>query len=219
MAVVLYGIDAKQFRSFIRPSLVGGIGRVEPTLTARIAEIFVDWMTEVINETMAATEVDDEGNVIRNQLRGGIRARGLKSLRTLSVTLRVKPYLYAMEYGKDGVTPKSSKFFTIPIFHGLRSDGTPKFRKASAWKRYGSFVWVSPKTGKKFLAYKSKTDGGLKIIYALVEKIDIPARLGLRKIALANQGELFSRMINEYVRVAINSGVMDFWGKKSRRIT
>jgi len=167
MAVVLYGIDAKQFRSFIRPSLVGGIGRVEPTLTARIAEIFVDWMTEVINETM----------------------------------------------------PKSSKFFTIPIFHGLRSDGTPKFRKASAWKRYGSFVWVSPKTGKKFLAYKSKTDGGLKIIYALVEKIDIPARLGLRKIALANQGELFSRMINEYVRVAINSGVMDFWGKKSRRIT
>ncbi len=219
MSVVLYGVDAKQFRSAIRPSLVGNIAKVEPTLTARIAEIFVEWMTGVINDTMASTSVDDANNTIHNQLRRGIRAVGKRSLRTLRVTTRVKPYLYAMEYGKDNVTPKRSKFFTIPIFDGLRADGTPKFRKASAWKRYGSFVWVSPKTGKKFLAYKSKTDGGLKIIYALVAKIDIPARLGLRKIAFQNEGRLFTEMMNTYIRVAANSGVMDFWGKTSRRIT
>src|SRR3546814_20400255 len=81
------------------------------------------------------------------------------------------------EFGAT-IEPKK-QWLTIPIYHALRVDGTPKFANPTSWKRFGSFIWTRKTDGKKFVVYKSKQNRELKFLYVLVDHMELKPQFGL----------------------------------------
>jgi hypothetical protein len=90
---------------------------------------------------------------------------------------------------------------TIPIYHALRLDGRPKFRSANSWRRFGSFIYTPKGSERSYIAYKS-ANRELRILYVLVDEVEIPARLGLHRMADRMIGEL----LNEWARIFVFYG-------------
>jgi len=210
-SALLYRQDARRFREAIRPSLLGNIARLEPGISARAANAIGDWLFDVVTDTMRATSIRDENGVMLRQLRGGVRVTGRSSLATLAGSIWTYPWIFAHEYGAS-ITPTESEYLAIPIFYGLRADGSPKYRNPRSWNRYGSFVYKQKTTGKLFLAYKSKETGELRILYVLVDKVDIPARLGLRQMGARRLGTLLAVWGEIYIQEVARAGIINLWG-------
>lgn len=183
LGVLYENRTAQRFRAAIRPSLVGNLARIEPPIAVEAAQALGIWMMNVVVNTLRTTILNDDKGEVSKQLRAGIRVYGRSSLTNLRGVVLAYPWLFAHEYGAS-IDPKE-KYLTIPIFHGLRADGSPVFRSARSWKRFGSFVWTQKATGKKFLVYKSKQDGELKFLYVLVEHVELKPVLGLIRNAEA----------------------------------
>lgn len=210
---VLYSQDAKRFRAAIRPSLVGRLAQIEPAISNRAAEEIYDWLFEVIRDAMRATSLRDENGNILRQLRGGVRVTGRANLNALRGAIWTYPWIFAHEYGAD-IVPTTSEYLAIPIFYGLRADGSPKFKNPRSWNRYGSFVYTQRATGKKFLAYKSKETGDLRILYILVDKTTIPARLGLNRMANSRVAALLTAWGQIYLEEIAKTDVINLWGAR-----
>ena len=203
----LVKVDAAQrFRALIRPSLVGYIGQVEPRMSQRMAEAMVVWMQDVIRETVQDSRMKDAKGEVLRQLLSGARVTGRASLITLTGAVWTYPWLRPHEFGAT-IYPKNAEFLALPIFWALRPDGTPIFRNPTAWKRYGSFVYTQKATGRKFLAYRNKTTGQLRILYILKDKAEIPARLGLTRHLDQHLGDLLRVWGSIYVEEAAAAGI------------
>lgn len=147
-------------------------------LTTYMREVLVDAMREAVDETKAKTTLKSRTGNLFKFMRSGMRAKGSGSPVTISVTFLFRPWMAIHETGGT-ITPKKSKYLTLPMPAALRADGRPKRRSASGWKDYGTFVYTSRKTGKKFLVYKSKSTGDLVFLYYLAPRVDMPKRLDL----------------------------------------
>lgn len=205
--------DAKRFREAIRPSLVGNLARIEPLIATRAAEAASDWLFGVVSDTMRTTSIADDNGHLTRQLRGGIRVTGRNSLAALRASIWTYPWVFAHEYGARP-QPRNAQYIAIPIFYGLRPDGKPKFRSPRAWNRYGSFVYTSKRTGKKYLAYRSKETKELRILYVLVDETEIPPRLGLNRMADRQLGTLLAAWGTIYLSEMSRTDVINLWGAR-----
>lgn len=204
--------DARRFREAIRPSLVGNLASIEPRIAAQAAEELYSFLQEVITDTMRVTSIRDNKGEILRQLRAGVRITGRTSLASLRGSIWAYPWLFAHEYGAR-IEPREAQYLTIPIYYGLRPDGTPKFKNPRSWNRYGSFVYTSKQTGKKYLAYRG-ADKKLRILYILVDYADIPARLGLNRMSDRSLGKLLAAWGAIYLREVDRAGVINLWGAR-----
>lgn len=199
---------AQRFRAAIRPSLVGRLKYIEPDIAVRAADELGQWMVRVVEETMRNTRLKDNKGAVRRSLMAGIRLYGRRSLSNLRADIKVYPWLIAQEYGAH--ITKKDKYLTIPLFYALRPDGSPKFKSARSWQRFGSFVYTQKSTGRKFLAYKSAS-GELRILYILLDEVDIKPVLGLIRTAGSMLDELMSVWGSIYLSEAVRAGVFELW--------
>lgn len=201
---------AQRFRQIIRPSLIGNIGRVEPLMAVRMADEFYDWLNEVIRRAIASTELQDEKQFIRSQLYRGVRVTGRSSLRTLRGRITVQPWIFPHEYGATIRPQNGARALTIPIYHALRPDGSPKFRSANSWRRFGSFIYTPKGSDTSYIAYKA-ANGDLRVLYVLKDEVEIPARLGLNRMATSMLGGLLQAWYSIYVQEAARHGITNPW--------
>lgn len=192
-------VDALVFRQTIRPALIGYIGKLEPVIADLCGEALDIWMRKVITETMAATALHDRNGLVQQELMQNYRVIGRYSLTTLAGTFYAYPWLKIHETGGE-IAPVNGQFLAIPIYNALRADGSPKFRDPKSWQRWGSFVYKQKGTGKLFLAYKD-AGGTLRILYVLIDKVTIPARLGLKTMAEDMFPLLFATWAEIFVEV------------------
>jgi hypothetical protein len=202
---------AQRFRAAIRPSLVGQLKYIEQPIAVEAANALGLWMMRVVEATLRTTVLNDRKGEVAKQLRGGIRIYGRGSLVNLRSQIVAYPWLMAQEFGAS-IDPKE-RYLAIPIFDALRPDGSVKFQNPRSWNRFGSFVWTQRGTGKKFLVYKSKQDGGLKFLYVLVEHVDIKPVLGLIRNADAMLGQLMATWGQIYLAEATKPQykLFDLW--------
>lgn len=79
--------------------------------------------------------------------------------------------LVVHDRGTD-IYPGEAEYLAIPIYHGRKPDGAPKLARPYMWKRFGSFVFKSKKTGKLYIV-RQGPDKKLQFLYALVESVEI----------------------------------------------
>jgi hypothetical protein len=179
---------AKLFRRIVRGAMVGRIGRVEPLITARMGDALGEWLVNVINDAMDITDLTDEKLEVRKQLLQGVRVIGRSSMLSLEGRIDVYPWIRPHEFG-GMLFPENAQMLTIPMFHALRPDGTPKFKRATSWKRFGSFIYTPKGSERSYIAYKA-ANRELRILYLLIDKVEIPARLGINRMAERQLGDL-----------------------------
>lgn len=201
---------AQNFRAIIKPSLQGSLLQVEGRLAGPFADTLEVWLRSVISETIATTRLKDPKGYAYQQMRQTMKIFGRGSLSQLRGVIYGYPWLVAQEFGAH-ITPKKTKFLAIPMFYALRADGSPKFRSAYSWQRFGSFVYTNRETGAKYLAYKG-ADGSLRILYLLVEWVNVKAVLGLNATADKMIGQLIGQWGNIWVDEMLRSGLMTLWG-------
>jgi hypothetical protein len=206
---VLWQVDAKEFRALIRPALFGKIGVLEPIIADLCGDALEAWMHGVITATISETRLHDGKGRIAEELQTNARVFGRYSLNELRGQFYAYPWLFAHEFGAE-IHPHSSQYLALPIYNALRPDGSPKYRDPKSWQRWGSFVYTQRTTGRKFLAYKD-AGGELRILYILVDKVTIPARLGLSVHAEAMVEYLYAAWAQIFVEVASTSGFEVFW--------
>lgn len=210
MVAPIIDINAQAFRAAIRPSLVGFLGELEPAIAAEAAEALDQWLRQLVAATMATTKLKDPNGIVYAQLSRGIKITGAYGLNQLRGRIDVQPWLFAQEFGAH-ITPKKTKFLTIPLLFALRGDGTLKYNSATSWQRWGSFVYTDRNTGVRYLAYKG-ADGELRLLYLLVEWTDLKPILGLTNMAEKNIGQLAALWGGIYVNAMASSGLLDQWG-------
>ena len=165
----------------------------------------------MITATIRDTRIHDSKGAIEAELRENARVFGAYSLNELRGEFYGYPWLFAHEFGAE-IHPLTGQFLAIPIYNALRADGSPIFRDPKSWQRFGSFVYTQRSTGRKFLAYRPKGgDGKLKILYILVEKVTIPARLGLTTHVDDMYPILWAMWFEIFAEIGINSGILEFW--------
>lgn len=143
----------------------------------RAAAELGSWLMEVVEETIRTTKLKDQKGEVYKQLMRGIKVTGRTSLKSLTGRISVNPWIRPHEFGAE-IEPKDAQWLTIPFGFGVHPDGRPKFRSANAWRRYGSFIYKDKSTEKLYIAYRG-ADGGLRILYVLVDHVTIKPRLGL----------------------------------------
>lgn len=94
-------------------------------------------------------------------------------------------YLIAQDRGST-ITPVNSKYLTVPVFDGLRADGTPKLPSARSWKMLGSFVYKSKRTGQLYIARKTAS-GKVSVLYLLLDQVQLRKHKGWAQNAWNNQ--------------------------------
>jgi hypothetical protein len=199
---LLYRVTAQRFREAIRPSLVGSLRDVDRAIAQRAGDVLAQWLRAVIREALAKSRINDDNGNIHRQLLDGMRVYGRASLSDLRGDLYGDPWIAAHEYGAT-IRPKG-RYLTIPVYYALRPDGRPKFRNASSWRRFGSFIYTA-KSGNKFIAYKSAS-GELRLLYLLLDEATIPPRLRLRITAGRNYEELMIAWGNIYIQECKRAG-------------
>lgn len=81
----------------------------------------------------------------------------------------------------------SGEYLAIPIYDGLRADGSPKLRNPNQWRAYGSFVIMGKRTKKLYIVRKDKNSGSLQFLYVLVESVTMRKHVGWASRSWAKQ--------------------------------
>lgn len=199
---------ASDFRRVIRPTAVAArkLGQLDRNMADDAAIALGRWMAGVVAETLQTMKLEDRKGEISRQLYSGIRIFGRSSLASLRGTIVVNPWIRAHEFG--ATLEPDNEYFTIPIFHALRPDGSPKFKSAVSWRRFGSFIYTKKSTGQKFIAYKSKETGELRILYVLVDKVVMKKRMFLLRTAASRMGALWQAWGSIYIREAMRLDII-----------
>lgn len=112
------------------------------------------------------------GNGIRQAVTGA-RAFGT-NFSALRGHILSPGHLIAHEDGTT-ITPRG-EYLAVPIYDGLRGDGSPKMRNPSQWRAFGSFVFKG-KNGGLFIGRKPK-GSDLQTLYALVPSVSLTTHTG-----------------------------------------
>jgi hypothetical protein len=183
-------------RAAFKPLAQGNLTDIERRMIPQMRKAFAEHMNDVVNECLDDTSISDSRNQMRSALLRGIKVYGTR-LDNLRTEVFAPEYIHAHEYGAT-IRPKSAKALTIPLPAALRPDGSPKFRTARAWKRYGTFSYKSKKTGRGYLAYKNAA-GKLVLLYVFVNQSRVMPRLGLR----SSYDRMFGFLLADWGRIMV----------------
>lgn len=86
------------------------------------------------------------------------------------------------------ITPQNGEYLAVPIFDGVRADGSPKLGNPNQWRRFGSFTIKGKKTGKLYIVRKDPNNSSrLMFLYVLVESVQLSKHAGWASRAWAKQ--------------------------------
>lgn len=147
---------------------------LETIIAPQMREAFAQWLKEVA--AGVAVDWPRRSGKSAGSLPSSSRVVGNNSdLSSIRGYFLVSQEIAANEYGTNppALTPKRAKMMAIPILDGCFPDGRPKRLGPESWRSLGSFVYKSKKNKNIYIAYKSKTDGQLKLLYLLVPAIKL----------------------------------------------
>lgn len=184
-----------ELRAALKPLMSGGLLRFESAVAPLVKQALQNYMVDVIAEATTSSPLKRRTGAMRAALYSYSRVTG-SSLNTLRGVYRGTHYTPLHEYGGT-VYPKhetSGDFgpkLAIPLPAAMNPDGSLKIGGPKSWKRFGTFTFVSKKTGQAYLAYKKKTEGNkLVLLFMFVDKATFSAKLGLRKTHKENLAQL-----------------------------
>lgn len=205
----------RRARKALRPLVRDQFLKLEFKVVPRFRRAIRRHMKDVILKTLRDTKLKSRSGRMRLALLNGIRVTGTR-MDTIRGAVVGPAYIRAHEYGAK-IRPKSARALTVPLPAALRPDGTPKFRKATSWRRYGSFIFTSRRTGQKYIAYKN-AQGSLILLYVLVQLTVLEPKLGLRTTFNKMTGALLARLASivyeEMLRLDIFALLGDVRSKK-----
>ena len=137
------------------------------------------------------------------RVRGRAQAFGT-NIWNLRGHINAPSYLVAHDRGAD-ITPKRGRYLAVPIYEGVRKDGSPKLRSPRSWKMLKSFVYRSKKTGQLYIARK-KNDGKVSVLYVLVESVQLREHKGWAQTAWERQLPMLAQ---DYQRIVMRHLTVD----------
>ncbi|MET4190690.1 MULTISPECIES: hypothetical protein [unclassified Bradyrhizobium] len=145
---------------------------IEALVTPDMVAYFKQWLKEIA--IGVAQDWPRKTGRSATMLPASSRTTG-NSLDSLRGYFLVSQEIAVNEYGSNppAIFPKKAKKLAIPILDGCFPDGQPKRKGPLSWKSLGSFVYKSKKNNNVYIAYKSKTDGKLKLLYLLVDAVKL----------------------------------------------
>ena len=149
----------------------------EERLTQRMKDALKTFMQEVARDALAESRLHVRTGTLRDSLRRGLVVWGDLTVNSIRAFFVVPDYVAAQDQGAT-IHPRQAKVLCVPLPAALRPDGSPKRRYPALWKPLGTFSYQSRTTGKGYLAYRDPR-GGLVLLYAYVDVVTLPARLGL----------------------------------------
>jgi hypothetical protein len=167
-----------------------------------------DAMAEAVDDAARASSIRTKRGKLWTAFKTGRRATGYRIPATVSVTFLARPWMAIHETGGQ-IVPKSKKYLALPMPDAFRRDGAMKRRSPSGWKQYGTFVYTSKRSGKKFIVYRSKTQGRLVFLFHLADSVDMQKRMNLLGAIEAKEPQVVS-LWSGAVRQIFNS--IDLYG-------
>jgi hypothetical protein len=143
---------------------------LEPLIAPRFAASFKTFLDSVA-KTVAQRYPKRSGRSA-NEITMSARVRGgRRTLDSIDGYFLVSPQIYRNEFGAR-IRPSKSQKLAIPFGFAVWPNGSPKRRGPLSWKALGTFVYKSKRTGKEYIAYKTK-GRGLVVLYVLVDEVVI----------------------------------------------
>lgn len=212
-----------QLRAALKPLLSGNLLRFEAAVMPLIKDAMQDYMLDVVELAINTTTLSAKSGDLAQSLLAHTRVTG-SNLNTLKGIYRGTIYAPLLEYG--GVirpTHESTSDFpaqlAIPLKDALRPDGTLKLGGPTAWKRFGTFTYVSKRTGQAYLAYRSKTTSRLVLLFLFIPRARILPKLGLRKAHSANLGRLATAVGSVMVQAMSSCDIYGFATGQTNTLT
>jgi hypothetical protein len=155
---------------------------IEQIVAPQMAAAFKAWLREVA-EGVAADWPRRSGRSA-GEMGSSSRVMFSSGLDSIKGYFLVSTPIAVNEYGSNApaITPKTAKMLAIPILDGCFPDGRPKRLGPNSWRSLGSFVYKSRKNKNVYIAYKSKTDGKLKLLYLLVDAVKLKEKRLIRNM-------------------------------------
>jgi hypothetical protein len=146
---------------------------LEQMVAPQMAAAFKKWLSEVAKSV--AADWPRRSGASAMELGSSSRVVFSSDLASIRGYFLVSSPVAANEYGTNppALTPKTAKMIAIPILDGCFPDGRPKRLGPNSWRSLGSFIYKSRSNKNVYIAYKSKTDGKLKLLYLLVDAIKL----------------------------------------------
>lgn len=142
---------------------------LEPLIAPRFAASFKTFLNSVAS-TVATSYPKRSGRTARDILMSA-RVKGGRTLESIEGWFLVHPSVHRNEFGAT-IRPTKAQKLAIPFGFAVWPDGSPKRRGPLSWKALGTFVYKSKRTGKEYIAYKTK-GRGLVVLYVLVDAVTI----------------------------------------------
>lgn len=130
----------------------------------------------VVEATLATTPLKKRRGILQKRLRAGRRVFG-GNFETFRAIVIGSEWIAAHEFGAT-ILPKQAQKLAIPMKAALRADGSPRFRRPTSWRRFGSFIYTNSK-GNLFIVMKRGSEWIW--LYSLVDKSILKRQLGLGK--------------------------------------
>lgn len=152
-------------------------------LTRRVESPMVAKMRDGLRDTLSDAVVQAKrdrafpirtGSGYRATLPGA-RAFGTH-LRDLRGYILAPAHIVAHERGTL-ITPNDAPQLAVPLPAALKPNGEPKLAGPNNWRMFGSFVWVSKRTGRGYIARKGP-EGELILLYVFVDQAQLRKHTG-----------------------------------------
>ena len=170
-------------------------------LTAYMRTTLYEAMETAVDYAAARSTLKSRKGALIGGLKTGRRARGSGVPSSVSVTFLFRPWMAIHETG--GTIRAKKKYLALPLPGAMRADGAMKRRNPNGWRQFGSFI-LTAKSGKKFIAYRSKTTKQLVFLYHLVDKVEMSKRLDLRGAILAQEQAVVALWSNRVMDIFSN---------------
>ncbi len=175
---------------------------VERLAAPQMATYFRQWMKEVA--LGVAADYPRRSGKSATEMGTAHRVVFTGSLDSLRGYFLVNTPIAVNEYGSNppAIMPKQARKIAIPILDGCFPDGRPKRLSPNSWRSLGSFIYKSKKSKNMYIAYKSKTDGELKLLYLLVDAVKLKEKRIIRNMydrRLPDLIELFILIMQEAI--------------------
>jgi hypothetical protein len=146
---------------------------LEQIIAPQMGQAFREWLAGVAKDV--SSDWPRRSGKSAGELGSSSRVVFSGDLASMRGYFLVSQSIAANEYGTNppALSAKNAKMIAIPILDGCFPDGRPKRLSPNSWRSLGSFIYKSKKNKNVYVAYKSKTDGKLKLLYLLVDAIKL----------------------------------------------
>lgn len=160
----------------------GGLGKhpISRRIEAQAARLMREALRSALQSAMS--EAAARGDAPRRTGRGiqaavsGSRAFG-QNFASLRGHIIAPGRMVAHEDGST-IYPEG-EYLAVPIFDGLRSDGSPKLMNPNQWRAHGSFTIRGKTSGRLFIVRKDPSNPNqLLFLYVLVESVTLKKHRG-----------------------------------------